>query len=77
MSTSPPGQGRFGVRLGPVARGEHPQRTAFYGVVVIAAALIGSTIATYHGPAWVRWVVYAVALPAALVGVVMSLRDLS
>ncbi|GAB2908536.1 hypothetical protein GCM10027047_03330 [Rhodococcus aerolatus] len=60
-----------------MARGEHPQRTAFYGVVLVAAALVSSTVATYHGPEWLRWTVYAVSLPAALVGAVMSLRDLS
>ena len=70
-------RGGIGVQTGPVARGEHPQRTAFYGVVLIAAALVGSTVATYHGPTWLRWVVYALALPAALIGVVMSLRDRS
>lgn len=68
---------RTTVQTDVMARGEHPQRTAFYGVVLIAAALIGATIATYHGPTWLRWTVYSAALPAALIGSVMSLRDLS
>jgi hypothetical protein len=52
-------------------------RTPFYGVLLIVAAMVGSTVATVDGPAWLRVVVYVVSVPAALVGFVMTFRDYS
>lgn len=52
-------------------------RTPFYGVLLIVAAMVGSTLATVAGPTWLRVVVYVVAVPAALAGFVMTFRDYS
>lgn len=60
-----------------VARGEHPMRTPFYGVLLIVAAMVGSTLATVAGPTWLRVIVYVVAVPAVLAGFVMTFRDYS
>ena len=50
-------------------------RTPFYGVLLIVAAMVGSTLASVTGPTWLRVVVYILAAPAALVGFVMTFRD--
>ena len=58
-----------------MARGDHPMRTPFYGVLLIVAAMVVSTLASVTGPTWLRVVVYILAAPAALVGFVMTFRD--
>jgi hypothetical protein len=61
-----------------VARGDHPMRTPVYGALLIAAAMIGSTLAVGQGtdwPAWARVVVLTVAVLAILVGAGLTLRD--
>lgn len=52
-------------------------RTPFYGVLLVVAAMVGSTLATVAGPPWLRIVVYVLAVPAGLVGFVMTFRDYS
>ncbi|MEO6880779.1 MAG: hypothetical protein ABI181_07510 [Mycobacteriaceae bacterium] len=58
-----------------MARGDHPMRTPFYGVLLIAGAMVGATVAQAQAPLWLQVVVYVVAVPAALVGFVLTLRD--
>jgi hypothetical protein len=61
-----------------MARGDHPMRTPVYGGLLIAAAMIGATLAVSGGrswPAWARVAVYAVAVLAVLVGALLTLRD--
>jgi H+/Cl- antiporter ClcA len=61
-----------------MARGEHPMRTPVYGGLLIAAAMIGATLAVAYGQAWPGWtrgVVLAVAVLAILVGAGLTLRD--
>jgi hypothetical protein len=61
-----------------MARGDHPMRTPVYGALLIAAAMIGSTLVVADGqgwPGWTRAVVLTVAVVAILVGAVLTLRD--
>ncbi len=61
-----------------MARGDHPMRTPVYGALLIATAMIGSTLAVAYGstwPAWTRAVVLTVAVLAILVGAGLTLRD--
>ncbi|GAB2637812.1 hypothetical protein GCM10027068_16860 [Prescottella soli] len=71
-----PGQTR-GAHTEDVAESEHPQRTPFYGVLMIIAALAAAIAVTYYGPTWFRVAVYIVAVPVVAVGFVMTLRDYS
>ena len=61
-----------------MARGDHPMRTPVYGALLIASAMIGSTLVVVNGqdwPAWTRVVVLTVAVIAILVGALLTLRD--
>ncbi len=58
-----------------MARGEHPQRTVFYGVSLIAAAFLSCVLAATFDIGWGAVVVYVAAAIAAAVGFVMSFRD--
>ena len=61
-----------------MARGDHPMRTPVYGGLLIAAAMVGSTIVVSEGqgwPAWTRVVTLTVAVVAILVGALLTLRD--
>ena len=60
-----------------VARGDHPMRTPFYGVLLVVTAMLGATLVSAAGPTWLRVVVYVLAVPAALIGFVMTFRDYS
>jgi hypothetical protein len=61
-----------------VARGDHPQRTPVYGGALIVAAMSGATAVTMATvPVALRVAVYVVAMMAAVVGVLMTFRDLS
>ena len=56
--------------------GEHPQRTPFYGVLlVIAAVLLCWLVASTLG-GWQSAVGYFLAIAVGAVGFVMTLRDL-
>ncbi|SEM09748.1 hypothetical protein SAMN05444583_12255 [Rhodococcus maanshanensis] len=56
---------------------DREQRTPFYGVVMILAALGASMVVSYYGPAWFRVTVYILAVLVVLVGGVMTFRDYS
>ena len=62
-------RGRTGYPLG-MARGEHPQRTVFYGACLLAAAFLSCWVA-----ARVSALIYVAAAIAMCVGLVMTLRD--
>ncbi|WP_327148475.1 hypothetical protein [Nocardia sp. NBC_01329] len=54
---------------------DREQRTPFYGVVLILAALGASLAVSYYGPMWLRVTVYILTVLAILVGGVMTFRD--
>ncbi|MFC7446270.1 hypothetical protein [Rhodococcus daqingensis] len=56
---------------------DREQRTPFYGVVMILAALGAAMAVSYYGPAWFRVTVYILAVMVFLVGGVMTFRDYS
>lgn len=62
-----------------MARGDHPMRTPFYGALLIVAAMLtGLAVSAWtHPPAAVKIPVLVLALIAAVVGLGMTLRDLS
>jgi hypothetical protein len=51
------------------------QRTPFYGIVLILAALGASLAVSYYGPVWFRVTVYILTVLVVLVGGVMTFRD--
>lgn len=60
-----------------MARGDHPQRTPVYGALLIVAAMVVGTLVSavgHPGPV-VRVPVLVVCLVAAIVGLVLTLRD--
>ena len=61
-----------------MALGDHPRRTVVYGAALIVAAMVGATL-VWEGnlPRWLTVVLLVVALVMALVGWVMTFRDLS
>lgn len=62
-----------------MARGEHPERTPVYGVLLIVTAMLaGLAVQVWtHPPFAVRVVVLVAALLAAIVGFGMTFRDLT
>jgi UDP-N-acetylmuramyl pentapeptide phosphotransferase/UDP-N-acetylglucosamine-1-phosphate transferase len=63
-----------------MARGDHPMRTPVYGGLLIAAAMVGSTLVMAAGagwPDWLRTVLLVLALLTAIAGWLMTFRDLS
>lgn len=63
-----------------MALGDHPRRTVIYGALLIVGAMVGATVVWEAGeglPAWLRDGLLVLALPVALVGWVMTFRDLS
>ena len=58
-----------------MARGEHPQRTVFYGACLLAAAFLSCWLAARVHIGWVSALIYLGAAVAACIGVVMTLRD--
>ncbi|WP_280401397.1 hypothetical protein [Nocardia carnea] len=56
---------------------DREQRTPFYGVVLILAALGAAMAVSYYGPTWFRVTVYILAIMVFLVGGVMTFRDYS
>jgi UDP-N-acetylmuramyl pentapeptide phosphotransferase/UDP-N-acetylglucosamine-1-phosphate transferase len=62
-----------------VARGDHPERTPLYGALLIVAAMLaGLAVQDWtHPPTALRVAVLVLALVAAIVGVGMTLRDLT
>lgn len=58
-----------------MARGDHPQRTVFYGACLLAAAFLSCWLAAWVHITWVSVLIYVAAAVATCVGVVMTLRD--
>jgi UDP-N-acetylmuramyl pentapeptide phosphotransferase/UDP-N-acetylglucosamine-1-phosphate transferase len=61
-----------------MARGDHPRQTPVYGGLLIAAAMVGATLAVAAGAAlsgWLRAVVLLLALVAAIAGWLLTFRD--
>lgn len=56
---------------------DREQRTPFYGIVLILAALGAAMAVSYYGPVWLRVAVYILAILVFLVGSVMTFRDYS
>ncbi|TCJ93815.1 hypothetical protein [Nocardia alba] len=56
---------------------DREQRTPFYGVVLILAALGASMAVSYYGPTWIRVTVYILTAVVVVVGGVMTFRDYS
>lgn len=61
-----------------MARGDHPQRTPFYGGVLIIGAMLASTAVTewISVPTGARIAVYLLSLLAAGIGILLTFRDL-
>lgn len=63
---------------GDIAIGEHPQRTPFYGIVILVGVMVLATIVAMVGaPAAVQVAVYIFAAALAILGGALTLRDLS
>ncbi len=60
-----------------MTRGEHPQRTPFYGACLLAAAFLSCWWASSIDTTWLAALIYAVAALVAAVGFVMTFRDYS
>jgi hypothetical protein len=62
-----------------MARGDHPMRTPFYGALLIVAAMLSGLLVTAwtHPPFVVKLIVLIADLFAAIIGVGMTLRDLT
>ena len=63
-----------------MARGDHPMRTPVYGGLLIAAAMIGSTLVVADGggwPGWLRAVLLVLALLIAIGGWLLTFRDVT
>jgi UDP-N-acetylmuramyl pentapeptide phosphotransferase/UDP-N-acetylglucosamine-1-phosphate transferase len=61
-----------------MALGDHPRRTVVYGALLIVAAMVGATVVWDSAlPRWLRTALLLVALGMALVGWVMTFRDLA
>lgn len=58
-----------------VARGDHPQRTPFYGVLLLSAAFLSCWLAAEIHILWVSIVIYVLAAIAAGAGFIMTFRD--
>lgn len=58
-----------------MARGDHPTRTPFYGVLLSAAAFLSCWVAAVVTVTWVAATIYIVAAVVAGIGFVMTLRD--
>lgn len=58
-----------------MARGEHPQRTPFYGACLLLAAFLSCWLAASVHIVWLSTLIYVAAAVAGCVGVVMTLRD--
>jgi hypothetical protein len=58
-----------------MARGDHPQRTPFYGVCLLFLAFGACGLASITHPAWASALVYVGAAAVGMVGFVMTFRD--
>lgn len=60
-----------------MARGEHPQRTPFYGVCLLSAAFLSCWLAASVSATWLSITIYVVAAVVAWIGFLMTFRDYS
>jgi hypothetical protein len=60
-----------------MARGDHPQRTPFYGVCLLAASFLSCWLAASIHILWLSILIYVLAAIAAGIGFVMTFRDYS
>lgn len=60
-----------------MARGDHPQRTPFYGVCLLSGAFLSCGLASSIHILWLAIAIYVLAALAAVVGFVMTFRDYS
>ena len=60
-----------------MARGDHPQRTPFYGVCLQSAAFLSCLLAASIHIRWLSILIYVLAAIAAGIGFVMTFRDYS
>jgi hypothetical protein len=62
-----------------MARGDHPERTPVYGAMIIVAAMLSGLAVQvwFSPPTALRIAVLVIALVAAIIGVGMTLRDLT
>jgi drug/metabolite transporter (DMT)-like permease len=60
-----------------MARGDHPQRTAFYGVCLLSGAFLSCWLASSIRILWLSIVIYVLVAIAAGVGFVMTFRGYS
>jgi hypothetical protein len=60
-----------------MARGDHPQRTPFYGVCLLSGAFLACWLASSVHILWLSIAIYVLAALAAVVGFVMTFRDYS
>jgi hypothetical protein len=58
-----------------MARGEHPQRTPFYGVLLLMGALLSLWLASSVDILWLSIAIYVLAAIAAGIGFIMRFRD--
>jgi len=58
-----------------MARGEHPQRTPFYGVCLLMLAYGACWLASITHPVWASALIYVGAAAVAMVGFVMTFPD--
>jgi hypothetical protein len=60
-----------------VARGDHRQRTPFYGVCLMVGGFLSCWLASSIHLPWVSIAIYVLAALTAAVGFVMTFRDYS
>jgi hypothetical protein len=60
-----------------MARGDHPQRTPFYGVCLLSGAFLSCWLASSIHILWLSITIYALAAIAAVIGFIMTFRDYS
>jgi hypothetical protein len=60
-----------------MARGEHPQRTPFYGACLMMGAFLACWLAASIHLQWLSIGIYILAAITAAVGFVMTFRDYS
>jgi hypothetical protein len=59
-----------------MARGDHPERTPFYGVCLLAGAFLTLWLASSLSSLWLSIVIGGLAVVASGFGFLMTFRDL-
>lgn len=60
-----------------MARGDHPQRTPFYGACLLSGAFLSCWLASSIDILWLSIAIYVLAAIAAGAGFIMTFRDYS